>query len=119
MRIVATKVVEEYWDFEAYLALQVTLALGGDDKPAHDVVVVTDFWTLCLAVYKLVTANVAPSGIIIILLLASTTALYPQILFENRHDFCFLHDERVIKLSERVISNLQHVLLVTVIITRG
>ena len=39
MSIVATNVVEEYWDLETDWALQVTLAVRCDDKPARDVVV--------------------------------------------------------------------------------
>ena len=68
--IVATEVVEEHWDFEAYRTLQVTLAVSSSDKPACNVVVVTDFGTLCLTLNELVTADVAPCGIIIFLLLA-------------------------------------------------
>ena len=41
------------------------------DKPACKVVVVTDLGTLSLIFYELETANVAPSGIIILLLLAA------------------------------------------------
>ena len=47
----------------------VTLAVRGSDKPARDVVVVTDFGTFHLTLYKFVTADVALSGIIIFLLL--------------------------------------------------
>ena len=68
VRIVGTKVVEKHWDFETDRALQVALAVGGADKPACDVVVVTDFGDLSFALYKLVTADVAPSSIIILLL---------------------------------------------------
>ena len=70
MRVVATKVVKKHWDFEAYWALKVTLAVSGFDKPAPDVVVVTDFGTFRLTLYKFVTADLALSGIIILLMLA-------------------------------------------------
>ena len=99
MRIVATKAVEEYWDFETDRALQVTLAVSCADKQTRDVVVVTDFWTLRFTLYKLVTADVSLSCIIIFLLLAGTKALHCLIRPENRHDFCFPHNERVKKLS--------------------
>ena len=114
MRIVSTKVVEEHWDFEADRALQVTLAVSGADKPARDVVVVTDFGTLCFTLYKLVTADVAPSGIIIFLLLAGTKALYRPIRSNNRHDLSFPHNERVKKLGESVLSDFHHSPLVKV-----
>ena len=65
VRIVATEIVEEHWDFIADWALQVTLAVGGANKPPRDVVVIRDFGTVRLAFYELVTADVAPSGIII------------------------------------------------------
>ena len=120
MRIVATEVVKEHWTLNAYRALQVTLAVGGADKPARDVIVVTDFGTLRFTLYKLVTADVASSGIIIFLLLANTKALHRPIRPENRHDLCFPHDERVKKLGERVLSNFHHGPLVKVVIkTRG
>ena len=79
MRIVSSKVVEEHWDFKADRALQVTLTVGVADQPPRDVVVITDFGTLRLAFYELVTADVAPSGIIIFLLLAGTKALHRPI----------------------------------------
>ena len=67
MRIVATEVVEKYWDLKADWALQVTLTVRGADKPARNVIVVMDFWTLRLILYELVTADVEQSGIIIFL----------------------------------------------------
>ena len=75
MRIVATEIVEDHWDFTAHRALQVTLPMGGAYKRPHDVVVITDFGTLRLALYELVMAEVPPSGIIIFVLLAGTEAL--------------------------------------------
>ena len=119
MCIVSTEVVKTHRDLEAYRAFQVTLAVGGDDKPASDVVVVTDFGTLRFILYKLMTADVASSGIIIFLLLANTMALHRPICQENRHDLCFPHDERVKKLGESVLSNFHHGPLVKVIKTRG
>ena len=108
MRIVSTKVVEEHWDYDDDRALQVTLSVGGADKPARDVVMVTDFWTFRFTLYKLVTADVAPSGIIIFLLLTGTVALHRPIRPKNRHDLGFLHDKRVKELSERVFFDFNH-----------
>ena len=119
MRIVATKVVTEHWNLKAYRALQVTLAVSGDDKPARDVIVVTDIGTLRFTLYELVTADVALSGIIIFLLLANTKALHRPIRPENRYDLCYPHNDRVKKLGERVLSNFHHGPLVKVIKTRG
>ena len=62
--------MKEHWDFEADRALQVTLAMGGADKAAGYVVVVTDFGTLRLALHKLVSADIASCCIIKLLLLA-------------------------------------------------
>ena len=115
MSIVATDVVEEYWDLETDRALQVTLAVRCADKPARDLVVVTDFGTLRFTIYKLVTADVAPSCIIIFLELAGTKALHCLIRPENRYDLCFPHNERVKKLGERVLSDFHHGPLVKVI----
>ena len=115
MRIVSTKVVKEHWYFEADWALLVTLAVGGANKPLRDMVVVTDFRILCIAFYKLVTADVAPRCINIFLLLASTKALHRPIRPENRQDLCFPHDERVKKLGESIFSDLHHSPLVKVI----
>ena len=92
--------------------------MGGADKQARDVVVVTDFGTLRFTLYKLATADVAPSGIIIFLLLASTKALYRLIRLENRYDLSFLHDERVKKLGKRVLTDFHYGMLVKVIKTR-
>ena len=119
VRIVATEVVEENRDFETDRALQVTLAVGGADKPARDVVVVTDFGSLRLALYKLVTADVASSGIIILLLLSGTEAHHRPIRPEYRHDLGFPHDKRIKKLGERVLSDLHHGLLMEIIESRG
>ena len=82
-------------------------------------VVVTDFGTLRLAFYELVTANAAPHCIIIFHLLASTKAYHRQIRPENRQDLCFPHDERVKKLAERIFSDVHNSPLVKVIKTRG
>ena len=79
MRIVFTEVVEEHQNFEADRALQVTLSVGGADKPFRDVVVITDFGTLLFALYKLVSADVASRGIIIFLLLAGRGASSPDL----------------------------------------
>ena len=105
MRVVATEVVKKHWDLEAYRALQVTLAVSGADKPARDVVVVTDLGTLRFTLYELVTADVAPSGIIIFLLLSGTEALHCLIRSENRYDLSFPHDERVKELGKRVLTD--------------
>ena len=67
MCIVATEIVEEHWDLKADRAIKVTQADVGDDKPVRYLVVVTDFWTCCLTINELVTANAPPSGIIILL----------------------------------------------------
>ena len=115
VRIVYTEVVEEHWDFEADRALQVTLTVGGANKTPRNVVVATDFGTLRLAFYELVTADVAPRCIIIFLLLASTMALHRPIRPENRHDLCFPFEDRVKELSERVLSDFHYVPLVKVI----
>ena len=112
VRIVTTEVVEEHRDFEADRALQVALAVGNADKPARDVVVVTNFGTLRVTLYELVTADVATSGIIIFILLAGTEALHRPIRPENRHDLCFPHDERVKEFGERVFSDFHHCPLV-------
>ena len=101
--ILATKVVQEHLDFEAYQTLQVTLTLSSDDKPACNVVVVTDFGTLRLTFNKLVTADVAKCGIIILLLLAGAKALHRPIRPENRHDLYFPHDERVKERPARLL----------------
>ena len=111
--------MEEHWDLEADRSTQVTLAVGSADKPARDVVVVTDFGALCFILFKLVTADVAPSGIIIFLLLAGTKALYRQIPSENRYDLSFPHDERVKKLGESVLFDFHHSPFVKVIETRS
>ena len=119
MRIVATKIVKEYLDLETDRALKVTLAVSSADKPACDVVVITDFGTLRFTLYKLLTADLVLSCIIIFILLASTKALHRPIRLENRHDFCFPHNQRVKKLGERVVSDFHHGPLVKVIKTRG
>ena len=83
--IVANEVVEEHRDLKPDQALQITLAVGGADKPASYVIVVTDFGTLCFAINELLTADVAQHGIIILLLLVSTQALHrPIYLGESR-----------------------------------
>ena len=115
--IVATEVVTEHWDFKAYWKLQIKLAVSSVDKPACDVVEITDLGTLRLTLNKLVTADVAPSDIIILLLLARAKALHLLIRPENRHDFCFPLDESVKKLGERVLSYVHHGSFVKVIKT--
>ena len=75
MRILATEVVDKHWDLEADRAFQATFAVSSADNPASNVVVVTDFRALCFSLYKLVTADVASSGIIIFFFLAGTKAL--------------------------------------------
>ena len=119
MRIVATKFVEEYWNFETDRALQVTLAVSCADKPARDVIVVTEFGAFRFTLFKLVTADVAPSCIIIFLLLADTKALHCLIRSENRNDLCFPHNEGVKKHGERVFSDFHNGPLVKVIKTQG
>ena len=86
VRIVATEVVKEHQDFKANRALQVALAVGFANKPPRNVVVVTDFGVLRFILYKLMTAYVAPSCIIIFLLLVGTQSLYRQICAKNRYD---------------------------------
>ena len=56
--------MQEHWDLEADRALQVTLAVGGEDKAAGYFVVVTDFVTLRLALHELVSVDTAPCCII-------------------------------------------------------
>ena len=119
MRIVDTKVVEEYWDFKTDWALQITLTVSCADKPTCDVVVVTNYVTLCFTLYNLVTADVAPSCIIIFLLLAGTIAIYCLIHPKNRQYLCFPHNERIKKFGERVFSDFYLGPLVKVIQIRG
>ena len=119
MRIVATEVVEEHWNLETDRALQVTLAVCGADEPARDMVVVSDFRTLCFTFYKLVTADVAQSGIIVFLLLAGTQALHRSICPKYRYEFRFPYNKRVKEHGERVLSDFHHGPLVKVIKTRG
>ena len=117
VRILAREVVEKHWDLKADRALQVTLAVGDADKPACDVVVVSDFGALCLTFYKLVSVNVAPRGITILLVLAGTQAIHRSIRSKNCDDFRFLHDKRVKELGERVYADFHHGALVKVIKT--
>ena len=91
--------MEEHRNFEADRALQVTLTVGGADKPPRDMVVIKDFGTFRLAFYELVTADVASRGIIIFLLLAGTEALHRPICFENHDDFRLPHNKRVKELG--------------------
>ena len=91
MRIVATEVVDKHRDLEADRALKVTIAVESADKRASDVVVVTDIGTVRCTIYDLVTAYVAPRGIIIFLLLASTEALLCLICPENCNNLRFPH----------------------------
>ena len=81
-------------------------------------VVVSDFRTLCVTLFDLVTADIALSGIIIFLLLAGTQALYRSIYPKYRYDFRFLHDKRVKELGERVLFDFYQGSLVKVIKTR-
>ena len=82
--------------------------MGGADKSASNVVVVTNFGALCFILYKLVTEDVALSAIIICCLLANTKALHCPIRLNNRHDLCFTHDKQVKKLGEHVYSDIHH-----------
>ena len=93
--------------------------MDGADNPARDVVVVTTIVTLGLALYEIVTANVATRRIIIFLLLAGTQSLHPSIRPENCNDLCFPNDERVKELGDRVFSDCYYGLFVKVIKTRG
>ena len=76
--------------------------MSGADNLTSDVVVITDFGALRMTYYKLVTADVAPSGIIIFLLLTGTKTLSRLIRPKNRTDFRIPDDERLEKLGERV-----------------
>ena len=102
------------WDLGVYRTLQVTLALGSAYKPARDVVVVTNFWTLGFF-NELLKADVAPNSITIFLLLASTEALHLPIRLKNCYNPCFPHDQRVKELYERVFSDFHYSMLVKVI----
>ena len=110
--------MKKHWDLEADRALQVTLSVSSADKPARDVVVVKDFGTFRFTLYDFMTADVAPSGIIIFFLLADTQTLHRAICRENRDDFCFVHNERVKELGYRVLFDFHHSSLVKVIQTR-
>ena len=92
--------------------------MGGDDKPARDVIVVTNFGTLSFTLYKLGTADVAPCGIFIFLLLAGTKALHCSCRSENRHNLSLIHVKQVKKLGKSILSDFYHSLLVKVIKTR-
>lgn len=104
MRIALTKVVEKHRDFKANLALQVTLAMGGTDEPALEVVVFTKFKALRLTLYKFVTSNLEPRDILIFLQLANTQALHCSMCPKNRDNLSYPHDERIKKINERVFS---------------
>ena len=106
--IVSSKVVKKHQNFEAHIALQVTLAVCSTYKPVRDMFVVSDFRNLRLTLYEHVTANVAPSGIIIFQLLAGTKALRRSICPKNRYDFRFPHNKRVKELGKRVLSDFHH-----------
>ena len=61
--------------------------------------VVSNFRILRFTLFKLVLADVAPSGIIIFLLLAGTQSLHRFICQKYRYDFRFPHDMRVKELG--------------------
>ena len=82
-------------------------------------IVVSDFKTLRFILFELVTADVAPSGLIIFLLLASTQALHRAICLKYCYNFRFSHKKRVKELGDRVFTDFHHGLLVKVIQTRG
>ena len=110
---------KKHWDLEADRTLQVTLAVGSVDKPARYVVVISEFGTPRLTLYKLVSADVAPAGIIILLLLAGTQAIHRLIRPEFRNYFCFPNDKGVLKLDERVLPDFHHYPLIEFIESRG
>ena len=87
--------MEEHWDLEADRALQVSLAMGGANKPARYVVVFSDFGTPRFTLYELVSADVAPRVIIILLLLAGSQAIYCSICWEFCNYLCFPNDKNV------------------------
>ena len=71
-------------NFKAHKALQVTLTVSSANKPARDIVVVSNLRTLRFTLYELVTANVTLSGIIVFLLLAGTQVHHRSIWLKNR-----------------------------------
>ena len=91
----------------------------GADELACDMVVVSDFRTFRFTFYELVTADIAPSGIIVFLLLAGTQELHRSMCPKYRYDFRFPHNKRVKELGERVFSDFYHGPLVKVIKTLG
>ena len=91
----------------------------GADQPTRDMVVVSDLRTLRFTFYELVTEDVAPSGIIVFLLLADTQAIYRSICPQYRYDFRFPHNKGVKELGERVLSDFHHGPLLKVIKTRN
>ena len=95
VHIETTEVVEEHWDFEAYWALQVTLAVDSGDKPARYLVVVSDYGTARLTLYELVSADVAPGGIIILHLLLGTQTIHRSIRPEFRNNPRFPNNKGV------------------------
>ena len=95
------------------------MAVSSADKSTSNVIVVTDFGTFRFTLYKLVTANVAPSCIIIFFLLAGTKTFHCSICPENCHDLRLPHDERVKEFGERVLFDFDYDTLVKVIKTRG
>ena len=113
--IVPTKVVNKHRYFEAHKALNVTLAVGSSNKPACDMVVISDFMNHRFTLIERVTANVAPSNIIIFFLLESTHSLNRSICPKNRYDFRFPHNKRVKELGERVLSDFYFGLIIKVI----
>ena len=103
VRIVATKVVQEAWNYNAEWALQVTLAVGGVYKPARNVIVISDFGAFSLTFYTHVSVDVAPRDIIIFFLLASTQAIYCSTCSKLFNYLRFPNDKGVKTLGERVL----------------
>lgn len=84
-----TQVQVAKWDLNKYRTLKVTRAMNGADKPTRNILVITNFEALRLTIYEIVTADITPSGIIILQLLAGTEALYRHIRLKYRYDFGF------------------------------
>ena len=95
VRFLDTKVVDIHCNHRADRAFQITLAVGAADKPARNVVVVSEFGPLSLNFYKLVSANVEPRNIIIFLLLASTQAIHCSIFSKFLNYLRFPNDKNV------------------------
>ena len=95
--------MKENWDLEANLALQISLAVNGEDKPTRYVVMVSVFKARSLTLYKLVSADVAMRSIIILLLLAKTQTVHRSFRSHFLKYFRFPNDKGVDKLDERVL----------------